>query len=98
MIITLADKGLVAFAGADDMDLIQAQHFPALAVNPLDVVGAGDSLLSGLAISRSAGAGLMEAAALASGVASIAVNKIGNVPVRFEEMDQWLNSIKDCLL
>ena len=71
------------------------EHFPALAVNPVDVLGAGDASLSGLSVSICAGADLMEASAIAAGVASMAVNKVGNTPVTFSELREWLKKQED---
>lgn len=95
LVITLAEKGFVAFVNhsTDDLVFAKTQHFPALATNPLDVVGAGDSLLTGFALSLCAGANLMEASIIASAVASIAVNKVGNIPVKLEELTAKLQNL-----
>lgn len=96
LVITLAENGFISFQNISkqNITLAKTQHFPALAVNPVDVVGAGDSLLTGLSISLCAGASLMEASIIAAGVASIAVNKVGNIPVRYEEVKNLLNSMQ----
>ena len=94
LVITLADKGFIAFQYNQKEDFIKSQHFPALCVNPVDVLGAGDALLAGFSLSMCAGADLMEAAALAAGVASIEVSKIGNTPVTCEEIKRWLGGLE----
>ena len=73
--------------------MAKSQHFPALNINPVDVVGAGDSLLTGFALSLCAGASLIEASAIATGIASIAVSKIGNVPVLYNELTRWIEDL-----
>jgi rfaE bifunctional protein kinase chain/domain len=89
--LTLSDKGFIVFVNNRDKELIRTQHFPALAVNPIDIVGAGDALLAGFAIAMCAGANAMEAAAITSGVAFLAVNKVGNIPVEYDELVNWIN-------
>ncbi len=93
LVITLADRGFIAFEKNIKINHISAQHFPALTINPIDVVGAGDAALSAFAVSLCAGASLMEASVIASGIASIAVNKIGNVPVGINELENWLKEL-----
>ena len=95
LVITLSDKGFISFQYDPEEDYIKSQHFPALTVNPVDVIGAGDASLSGLSLSLCAGAGLMEASAVAAGVASMAVNKVGNTPVAFHEVKEWLRALEN---
>ncbi|EKE02642.1 MAG: hypothetical protein ACD_20C00350G0020 [uncultured bacterium] len=97
LIVTLGENGLVAYQKLSDGDalLVKSQHFPALNVNPVDVMGAGDSLLSGLSLAMCAGGNLMEASIIASGVSSIAVSKVGNIPVKAEELKKWLIDLTD---
>lgn len=97
--ITLSERGFISYQtiASDKYNdkVIKSQHFPALNVNPVDVVGAGDSLLSGFALALSGGANLMEASVIASAVASISVNNFGNVPIKLEELRKYFNSIKN---
>jgi len=53
-------------------------------------MGAGDSLLSGLVLGLCAGANLMEASIIGAGIASIAVSKVGNIPIKMEELKKWI--------
>ena len=59
----------------------QPELIPSLTKNPVDVSGAGDSLLviSGLALA--CGASLEEAALLGSIGAAIQVQRVGNIPI-----------------
>ena len=71
-------------------NFINRQHFPALCPNPIDVTGTGDSLLACIAVSLCAGNPLMESAALGACMASLAVQTVGNLPVRQERIQQLL--------
>lgn len=93
LVLTLSSEGFVSFQRTENEFYLKSQHFPALNPTPIDVVGAGDSLLTGMAVSSCAGADLMEASAIGAVVASIAVNKIGNVPITLDEVKEILGSI-----
>ncbi len=94
LIMTMGPEGFIAFDNsAGNRALVKTQHFPALNPHPLDVVGAGDSLLAGMAVSSCAGASVMEASAIGSIVASIAVGKIGNFPVTLKEIKEAVRSL-----
>jgi len=92
VMLTLAGEGCIAFVSTDQ-GYNQTQHFPALNPNPVDVVGAGDCMLASLAVSCCAGATVMEAAALASLLAALAVGKIGNVAVGIDELREALSAV-----
>ena len=57
-----------------------------LVTNPLDVAGAGDSLLAGFAVSMCSKMSIMEASALAAFVAAEAVSSIGNKPIKAKSL------------
>ncbi|MCP4265438.1 MAG: adenylyltransferase/cytidyltransferase family protein [Candidatus Brocadiaceae bacterium] len=86
LLITLGADGFVAHQTENGSKVIISQHFPALISNPVDVVGAGDALLSVASLSRCSGASLMEASSLGTCAAAIVVNRIGNDPVTAEEL------------
>ncbi|MBF0299289.1 MAG: adenylyltransferase/cytidyltransferase family protein [Oligoflexia bacterium] len=86
LFLKLGANGFIVFSKTENKFFIQTEHFPALNPNPLDVVGAGDSLLSALAVSLAADASIMEAAAIAAMVASVSVGKIGNLAVNLNEV------------
>jgi len=93
MLIKLGADGFIAYSGGDDLD--NRQYFPALSVNPVDVTGAGDSLLSAMSVSLSSGSSLVEASVIGSCMASCAVEKMGNKIVSTSELDskiEWLFS------
>lgn len=99
LVTTLAENGFIAYQKITDepnsstIPVIKRQNFPALAVNPKDVMGAGDALLTAFALSLCSGASLMEASIIASGIASIAVNNTGNVPISRDELEKWIQSV-----
>lgn len=72
VVITLAGEGvLVQHAGV-------MTHIPGIPVDcPIDVVGAGDSVMAALAIAQAAGATLVEAAEIAMFVAAVTIRKLG---------------------
>jgi bifunctional ADP-heptose synthase (sugar kinase/adenylyltransferase) len=59
-----------------------------------DVTGAGDTVLSVLALSAAAGASLPEAAILANTAAGVAVSKLGTATVTPEELTRALDEIR----
>lgn len=79
LLMTLGSSGFVAYdhRGA----AVVSEVFPALDPNPIDVTGAGDALLSAVAVAMSSGWTVMEASALGSCVAALAVSRLGNVPI-----------------
>jgi D-glycero-beta-D-manno-heptose-7-phosphate kinase len=60
-----------------------------------DVTGAGDTVLSALALAATAGASLPESAMLANTAAGVAVGKLGTATVSPEELTRALNEIRE---
>ncbi len=85
MLIKLGQEGFIAYKRMGE-NFIQRQHFPALSVNPVDVAGAGDSLLAALSTSFSSGGAMIESCLIASCVASIIVQQIGNNPILINDV------------
>jgi rfaE bifunctional protein kinase chain/domain len=92
LIVKLGAEGLIAYSNALNADTINRQPFPALAVNPIDVAGAGDSFLATMAVSLAGGLNLMEAAALGSCVSALAVQTVGNHPITFQRLEQFVKT------
>ena len=65
---------------------IKTHSFPALSVNPLDVAGAGNSLLAVMASGLSSNQSMLLSSALACCMASIAVETMGNEPISREKL------------
>jgi rfaE bifunctional protein kinase chain/domain len=93
IILKLNSKGFIAFESTENKYFVKTQFFPALNPCPVDVVGAGDSLLTGLAASICIGANLMEASAIGVVVASLAVSKMGNVAINNSEVLKCLKEL-----
>ena len=89
LLIKLGSDGFIAYATEED-EFVNRQHFPALCPNPADVAGAGDSLLACMAVSLCAGNSTMVSAALGACMASLAVQKVGNLPVGHQHLQQLL--------
>lgn len=72
--------------------VLSTERIPALNLRPVDVSGAGDSMLAASALMLSSGGTLSESAFLGSVVAAIQVGRQGNMPVMLEEVEQVLKS------
>jgi ribokinase len=75
------------------------KHIPALAVNPIDTVGAGDAFNAGLAVGLSEGESVLEAIAMGVTAASLSTEKretLASYPYR-PEVDRRLHEILDTL-
>jgi rfaE bifunctional protein kinase chain/domain len=88
LLLTLGANGFIAYDGRGPV--VVSESFPALEVNPVDVAGAGDALLSAVALCTTAGWPLMRAAALGACVAALAVGRVGNVPIGLEELKDYV--------
>ena len=88
LIIKLSSGGFIAYT--TEKEFINRQHFPAICPNPLDVAGAGDSLLACMAVSLCAGNSVMLSAALGACMAGLAVQTVGNLPISQDQLRQLL--------
>ena len=94
LVMKLGAEGFISYETKKD-GFVNRQYFPALNVTPLDVTGAGDSLIAGLAVGLTSGLSLMEASALGAIISSIAVQNMGNLPVRKKQIIEYLEGIKN---
>ena len=81
----LGADGFVVYS-KEKGDSLRIQEFPALSVNPVDVSGAGDTLLSIMAAGVSSDIPIMEIAALACCGSAIAVDTMGNKPIEIKKV------------
>jgi rfaE bifunctional protein kinase chain/domain len=95
LVMKLGAAGFIAYARGSAGTV--SQHFPALCANPVDVAGAGDSLLAAMSVSLAAGLSMMEASALGACMAAIAVSRVGNVPVERSEMERYVERLDGML-
>ncbi len=91
LIMKLGSDGFIAFDQICEGQF-KRESFPALTVNPIDVAGAGDSLLAAIALGVSTRQPLMVTAALAACVASLAVERMGNISVTTDELKGRIES------
>ena len=92
LVMKLGPEGFIAYDRKPD-GLLSNQAFPALSVNPLDVAGAGDSLLALFATGLASGQAMMPTAALACCMAALAVETMGNTPITATSLRNSLEEI-----
>lgn len=89
-------KYLLITLGANGMALFEKnqprRQMPTRAVKVHDVSGAGDTVISTIAVSMTAGAKIEEAAVLANHAAGIVVGEVGIVPIAFDALNQEMLS------
>ena len=85
LLMKLGSEGFIAYDRNSKNELI-SQSFPALSVNPVDVAGAGDSLLSVMATGLASKQSMMETAAIGCFITSLAVETMGNVPIKKDDV------------
>ena len=94
LVMKLGSEGFIAYDRAvNGVNISQA--FPALSVNPLDVAGAGDSLLALFATGLASGQEMMPTAALACCMSALAVETMGNTPISADGLRSSLQEIMD---
>lgn len=82
LVMKLGGEGFIAY----DDNRRTSHVFPALSVNPVDVAGAGDSLLAVMSIALASNQSLVCSSAIACCTASIAVETMGNLPISKEKL------------
>lgn len=87
ILLKLGEEGLLIHMGnTQDPGAFLTDRLEALNSSPKDVSGAGDSLLIAAAMTLASKGTIWEAASLGSLAAAIQVGRIGNVPLRAEEL------------
>lgn len=92
LVMKLGPDGFITYDFSEKQKKIR-QAFPALTANPIDVAGAGDSLIAVMANGLASNHKLMLTAAMAGCMASISVSKMGNIPIKNKELIQFINKI-----
>jgi len=80
LILKLGSGGFITYQ-KNDKEYTHTQHYPALVSNPVDVAGAGDSLLASIAICLCARMPIIEASVIGACVAALAVQTVGNIAI-----------------
>ena len=79
LIMKLGAEGFISYEFKNNN--LRSYSLPALSVNPVDVAGAGDSLLAVMAVGLSSNQSMFCSSVIASCMASIAVDTMGNLPI-----------------
>ena len=94
MLVKLGESGFIAYGDGAAQGGLERQHFPALVANPVDVAGAGDSLIAAMAVALCSGFSLMDASALGAAMAALAVQTVGNTPITREQLGRFINGME----
>lgn len=86
VLLKLGEEGLLIHADSANVGSCLTDKVGALNSSAKDVAGAGDSLLIASALTLASGGSIWEAAFLGSLAAAIQVGRVGNTPLRTEEL------------
>ena len=86
VLLKLGEEGLLIHAGKGNGNDWLTDRVGALNSAPKDVAGAGDSLLIASAMALACGGDIWQAACLGSLAAAVQVGRVGNTPLRTEEL------------
>ena len=86
VLLKLGEEGLLVQADPAKADGWTTDRIAALNSSAKDVAGAGDSLLIASAMTLACGGTIWEAACLGSLAAAVQVSRVGNTPLRSEEL------------
>lgn len=89
IVVTLGENGCLIY-GDPKKNKVFMDKLPSFNPRPVDVAGAGDSLLTTASLAMAAGADVWQAALLGSIAAGVQVGRIGNIPVTAKEICQGL--------
>lgn len=92
ILLKLGEEGLLIHSGSGGDEQWFTDKVEALNSAPKDVAGAGDSLLISAAMTLAAGGNIWEAACLGSLAAAVQVGRVGNTPIKTEELLRELNA------
>ena len=92
LIMKLGPNGFIVYK-REEASNITTQAFPSLSVTPLDVTGAGDSLLALMATGLASGESIMKTAALGCCMSALAVENMGNSPISCQQIKEKVSSL-----
>jgi rfaE bifunctional protein kinase chain/domain len=90
VLLKMGEEGLLIHAGEGCGDDWLTDRVGALNAAPRDVAGAGDSLLIAGGLALASGGSIWEAACLGSLAAAVQVGRVGNTPLRAQELQREL--------
>jgi len=91
ILLKLGGDGIIAQHGDKSIQMPHTERLEAFNNQPVDVSGAGDSVLITSALALATGANLWEASLLGSIAAFIQVGRVGNIPINRDEILQVLS-------
>ena len=91
ILLKLGSDGMIAQLAQKSELMPHTERLDALNPNPVDVSGAGDSVLITASLALAAGANLWQASLLGSIAAFIQVGRVGNIPITSSEITQVLS-------
>jgi sugar/nucleoside kinase (ribokinase family) len=86
VILKLGREGIIMHSYDKKKNLFETDRMESFNLNPVDVAGAGDSLLVGSSMALALGAGLKEAALIGSILSAIQISREGNSPISKNEL------------
>jgi rfaE bifunctional protein kinase chain/domain len=81
ILLKLGPDGVLLDGNDETGEVIRTDLVPALNKNPVDVSGAGDSMLAGASLALAYGSSLYLAAYIGSVMSGIQVSRVGNIPI-----------------
>ena len=87
ILLKMGSDGVLVHSSSVEQNSWLTDRVEALNKSPKDVIGAGDSMLVASALTLSAGGTIWEAACIGSIAAAIQVGRVGNVPLKSEDLN-----------
>jgi rfaE bifunctional protein kinase chain/domain len=91
ILLKLGTDGLLIHAYNYDQEKFETDRLGTFNKSPVDVAGAGDSMLVSCGLALASGANIFEAALIGSLAASIQVSRVGNTPLKSKEILKIIN-------
>ena len=93
VLLTLGEEGVLIHCDEKNTSTLLTDQLSSFNTNPVDVAGAGDSLLVVSSIAKQLGATIWEAAYLGSLAASVQVSQLGNKPLSIDKLISEVENI-----
>ncbi|MBI2374934.1 MAG: adenylyltransferase/cytidyltransferase family protein [Deltaproteobacteria bacterium] len=94
LVLTLGRRGVLVFGPPEGKPRLKTDYLPALSQHAEDAVGAGDVMLSCLALADMAGAPISIGAYLGSAASALHVQRLGNAPVELGDLEGYLAELE----
>jgi rfaE bifunctional protein kinase chain/domain len=91
VLLKIGEEGVLIYSKNVKKDGWLTDRLPALNQNPIDVSGAGDSMLITSSMALASNASIWEASLIGSIAAAVQVSRVGNVPLNLDEIINFLN-------